>query len=168
MTHNADLLKAPQGILAVVHRRLAIIDPESGAQPLFHPPAAQLELRRHPSTECNGPGTSAQTPPHDVPSFIAFNGCLYNHRELRDTLVCDEDVSFAIDHSDTETLLAAWNAWGPDALTRFVGMFAFAIWDAQRGALVLARDRAGEKPLYFIEVPAHDDASPAAIIFGST
>lgn len=81
---------------------------------------------------------------------IAFNGEIYNHLELRKDL----ELSLAVDqwrgHSDTETLLAAVDRWGIEAaLGKLVGMFAFALWDRQRRILTLARDRLGEKPLYY-------------------
>jgi asparagine synthase (glutamine-hydrolysing) len=77
---------------------------------------------------------------------IAFNGEIYNHLELRGQLA---GVAWQ-GHSDTETLLAAIEAWGVEkTLQSVVGMFAFALWDRADRQLVLARDRMGEKPLYY-------------------
>jgi len=81
---------------------------------------------------------------------IAYNGEIYNHLDLRADLEVSGNAPAWRGHSDTETLLAAVEAWGvPGALTRSAGMFAFAIWDRQECALWLARDRFGEKPLYY-------------------
>jgi asparagine synthase (glutamine-hydrolysing) len=77
---------------------------------------------------------------------LSYNGELYNFRELRADLERD-GVRFAT-KSDTEVVLEAWRAWGPDALPRFRGMFAFALFDERRGSLVLARDPFGIKPMY--------------------
>ncbi len=77
---------------------------------------------------------------------IAFNGEIYNHLEIREEL---RDIAWR-GHSDTETLLAGIAAWGLEAtLRRCVGMFAIALWDSQERTLQLARDRFGEKPLYY-------------------
>lgn len=79
---------------------------------------------------------------------IVFNGEIYNHLELRNQLSGAHGGWNG--HSDTETLLAAIAAWGVNAaLNACVGMFAFALWDRQRRVLTLARDRLGEKPLYY-------------------
>jgi asparagine synthase (glutamine-hydrolysing) len=78
--------------------------------------------------------------------WLSYNGELYNYRELRATLQ-DKGVRF-ITHSDTEVVLEALRAWGVDALPRFRGMFAFALFDQRRGSLLLARDPLGIKPLY--------------------
>jgi len=78
---------------------------------------------------------------------ITFNGELYNYRELRSELRT-LGREFRTE-SDTEVLLEAWEQWGESAVTRFRGMFAFAIWDARTQTLFAARDRAGEKPLYY-------------------
>ena len=78
---------------------------------------------------------------------LVFNGEIYNFQVLRDELRAQGYV-FAT-HSDTEVLLNAWRAWGVDCLRRLRGMFAFALWDAGREILFIARDRFGKKPLFF-------------------
>ncbi|MBK9063686.1 MAG: asparagine synthase (glutamine-hydrolyzing) [Acidobacteria bacterium] len=103
------------------HRRLAIIDlGPGGHQPMVDP------------------GTGA---------VISFNGEIYNYRELRDELLTLGDRF--VTNSDTEVLLAAYRRWGADCLSRLNGMFAFGIFDPRDEALLLARDRAGEKPLVY-------------------
>lgn len=82
--------------------------------------------------------------------MVVFNGEIYNHSELRCELERSEETLIWRGHSDTETLLAAVASWGMEsALKKFVGMFAFALWDCQTRTLTLARDRLGEKPLYY-------------------
>lgn len=103
------------------HRRLAIIDLSSAG----HQPMLDSSLK----------------------TAIVFNGELYNFRDLRAQLE-SSGHSFKSD-SDTEVLLAAYREWGTDCLGRLNGMFAFAIYDAERQQLFLARDRAGEKPLFY-------------------
>lgn len=82
--------------------------------------------------------------------MIVFNGEIYNHQELRKEL---NNVNASISwcgHSDTETLLAGFEAWGVDRMIKkVIGMFAFALWDKQNRTLILGRDRLGEKPLYY-------------------
>jgi asparagine synthase (glutamine-hydrolysing) len=103
------------------HRRLAILD----LSPLGHQPMQD-------------PVTG---------NWIVFNGEIYNFRELRKELEA-AGVEFK-SHSDTEVILAAYRAWGDSCLTRLGGMFAFALWDAPRKRLLLARDPMGIKPLYY-------------------
>ncbi|MFO0653337.1 MAG: asparagine synthase (glutamine-hydrolyzing) [Polyangiales bacterium] len=106
--------------LALAHRRLSIVDlSAAGAQPM----------------------TS-----HSGRLTVVFNGEIYNHEAMRAALPGRAWRG----HSDTEVLLEAIDAWGLDeALRRAVGMFALALWDADRRALSFARDRMGEKPLYY-------------------
>ncbi|MCK4709402.1 MAG: asparagine synthase (glutamine-hydrolyzing) [Gammaproteobacteria bacterium] len=82
---------------------------------------------------------------------IVFNGEIYNHLELRAELEIGHAGSIQwAGHSDTETILACFACWGVEkSLKAFVGMFAIALWDKSEGILMLARDRMGEKPLYY-------------------
>ena len=102
------------------HRRLSIIDLSA---------AADQPLSKHGMT-------------------LIYNGELYNYRALRTELTAT-GVRFAT-NSDTEVVLEAWRRWGPAALHRFRGMFAFALLDTETGDLVLARDPLGIKPLYYL------------------
>ncbi len=102
------------------HRRLSIIDLSD---------AADQPLSKHGLT-------------------LVYNGELYNYKELRAELTT-RGVRFAT-RSDTEVVLEAWRSWGPEALRRFRGMFAFALLDERTGELVLARDPFGIKPLYYL------------------
>jgi asparagine synthase (glutamine-hydrolysing) len=104
---------------ALGHRRLAIIDARGGAQP-FADPAG---------------------------SVLSYNGELYNFDDLKDELRAAGAVFATV--SDTEVVLKAWMAWGPDCLKRFNGMFAFAIYDPRRDSIFLARDHLGIKPLFY-------------------
>lgn len=79
--------------------------------------------------------------------WLAYNGEVYNYLELREELR-RAGRSFVTD-CDTEVVLQAWLQWGSDCLARFNGAFAFALWDALEGRLVLARDRYGKRPLYY-------------------
>ena len=79
---------------------------------------------------------------------ICYNGELYNYKELRAEL-SRAGVAFRT-NGDTEVVLEAWRRWGPDALRRFRGMFAFAMLDEDSGSMYLARDPLGIKPLYFL------------------
>jgi asparagine synthase (glutamine-hydrolysing) len=114
------------GAVALGHRRLRIIDlSERGAQPMVD---SELGLA------------------------VVFNGCIYNHRELRRELEA-AGLRFFSD-SDTEVVLKAYRLWGEGCVERFKGMFAFAIAERDSGRLVLARDRLGVKPLYLADAAA--------------
>jgi asparagine synthase (glutamine-hydrolysing) len=79
---------------------------------------------------------------------ITFNGEIYNFKELRSELESDEPYH---SHTDTEVLLRGYRRWGLGVIDRLVGMFAFALWDSAQEQLFLARDRLGEKPLYYAD-----------------
>jgi asparagine synthase (glutamine-hydrolysing) len=106
------------------HRRLSIVDLEGGAQPMED--------------------TAKQ-------ALVTFNGEIYDHTILRRELE-KEGMRFAT-RSDTETIVAGYARWGTDIAARLHGMFAFALFDLRDGSFVLARDRAGIKPLYVAELP---------------
>jgi asparagine synthase (glutamine-hydrolysing) len=101
---------------------------------------------------------------------MTFNGEIYNHKDLRDLLSTSQHSQFSHlwrGHSDSETLLACFEAWGLEkTLQKTVGMFAIALWDTQTHTLHLARDRFGEKPLYYgWAITPSTDAT--AFLFGS-
>ncbi|MFZ0733120.1 MAG: asparagine synthase (glutamine-hydrolyzing) [Candidatus Sulfotelmatobacter sp.] len=97
----------------------------------------------------------AHQPMHDPVSgnWIVYNGEIYNFREVRAEL---ERMGASFDsHSDTEVVLKAYAQWGEQCLDRFRGMFAFAVWDAPRDRLFLARDPMGIKPLYYAQAGSY-------------
>jgi asparagine synthase (glutamine-hydrolysing) len=112
-----------QAGVGLAHRRLSIVDlSPAGHQPMASPAGRYV---------------------------ITFNGEIYNHADLRRELERQGPQVAWRGHSDTETLLAGFDAWGVKAtLQRAFGMFALGLWDKQERALILARDRLGEKPLY--------------------
>src|SRR3954462_2791370 len=114
-----------QGAMAFGHRRLSILD----LAPSSQQPMVDNEL---------GLG-------------LVFNGCIYNYRELRSELRTLGYRFFS--DGDTEVILKAYHAWGPDSVRKFSGMFAFALWERDSGRVVLVRDRLGIKPLYYAEGP---------------
>ena len=89
--------------------------------------------------------TGAQPMRSPSGNCITYNGEIYNYLELRQELGVENFTT----HSDTEVILRAYERWGADCVTKLRGMFAFAIWDANRGELFIARDRFGIKPFYF-------------------
>ncbi len=112
-----------QGRVALGHRRLKIIDlSEAGAQPMID---------------------------SDLGLAIAWNGCIYNYKDLRDELAGHGYRFFST--SDTEVLLKAYHHWGDRFVDRLFGMFAFAIVERDSGRVLLGRDRLGIKPLYLTE-----------------
>lgn len=108
------------GQVALAMSRLSIIDLSTGQQPIWN---------------------------EDGSCCIVYNGELYNYLDLRPELEAKGHVFTT--RSDTEVVLHAYEEWGAECLCRFNGMFAFAIWDGHRERLFLARDRIGEKPLYY-------------------
>ena len=107
--------------------------------------AVQLGFRRLSIIDLSA---AADQPLHKDGLTIVYNGELYNYRALRAELTA-RGVRFTT-QSDTEVALEAWRCWGPGALHRFRGMFAFALFDERTGELVLARDPFGIKPLYYL------------------
>lgn len=81
--------------------------------------------------------------------WLAFNGEIYNHADIRRELEQRGHRTWKTDHSDTEVILRAFEEWGIECIHRFRGMFAFALWDARKRELWLVRDRIGIKPLYY-------------------
>ncbi len=81
---------------------------------------------------------------------IAFNGEIYNHAEIRKELEKIGGHIWKTDHSDTETIIHAYEEWGIDCIQKFRGMFAIALWDGRKEELLLIRDRIGIKPLYYM------------------
>jgi asparagine synthase (glutamine-hydrolysing) len=114
------------------HRRLSIIDLATGDQPMRSADGALA---------------------------LSYNGEIYNFREVRGELEGFGHVFRT--ESDTEVILAAWRQWGPECLSRFNGMFAFALYDGDEDCLFLARDRLGVKPLYWTTL------SDDALVFAS-
>lgn len=125
--------------LALGHRRLSIVDLSAAGRQPMHSASGRW--------------------------VMAFNGEIYNHQTLRLELASLGAAPAWRGHSDTETLLAAVDCWGLEAtLGRCVGMFAIALWDTQTRSLTLARDRFGEKPLYYGWA---GQGQHAAFVFGS-
>jgi asparagine synthase (glutamine-hydrolysing) len=121
------------GRIALAHRRLRIIDlSEAGAQPMVDP----------------GLGLA-----------VVFNGCIYNHRELRAELEAKGYRFFST--SDTEVIAKGYHAWGDAVVEHLLGMFAFCVHERDTGRTLFARDRLGVKPLYLAE-------RPGALRFAST
>ena len=94
-------------------------------------------------------------PMHDAETgnWIVYNGEIYNFRDLRDEL--EKSGTNFVSHSDTEVVLKAYSRWGEECLTKFRGMFAFALWDARRHRLLIARDPMGIKPLYYAQAGSY-------------
>jgi asparagine synthase (glutamine-hydrolysing) len=206
--------------VALVHRRLSIIDHEGGAQPMVlargadgRPALIQptTSLRARSVSDGHDPingarsvsdGSGAFPEPdrdetprsrsglfselfgqresrderlttidatrHHDPDLLAvvFNGCIYNHRELREELEA-AGHRFHTDHADTEVLLHGWKEWRRAMLLRLRSMHAFMLWDRSLGTLLIARDRFGEKPLYY-GTNSPDAKNASLFVFSST
>jgi len=114
------------GNAALGHRRLIVVDPTGGAQPM----------------DITWQGKRA---------FLVYNGELYNTEEIRADLLTQGHEFTG--YSDTEVLLRSYLSWGKDCVKRFNGIYAFAIWDDKEQALFCARDRMGVKPFFYAPVP---------------
>lgn len=128
--HGTVLLRdsvAGETEIGLGNRRLAILD----LSPLGHQPMHHAETG----------------------NWIVYNGETYNFREVRTELE-GLGANF-VSHSDTEVILKAYAQWGEQCLTKFRGMFAFALWDAQRRRLFVARDPMGIKPLYYVRAGSY-------------
>ncbi len=106
--------------IALGHRRLSIIDLATGQQPIFS---------------------------EDKSKCVIFNGEIYNYQEIKAELVKKGHIFASA--SDTETIVHAYEEWGEECVAKLRGMFAFCIWDSRAEKVLLARDRLGEKPLFF-------------------
>jgi asparagine synthase (glutamine-hydrolysing) len=113
---------SPKSEALLVHTRLAVIDPENGAQPMFYAEGGRKLA-------------------------LVYNGELYNTAELR-ALLEARGHKFST-NTDTEAVLRAYAEWGADCLSRMNGIFAFAVWDEAARSLFIARDRIGVKPFYY-------------------
>lgn len=136
---DIGIYKGPS--IGLVHRRLAIRDLSSAG----HCPMSTPDGRFH----------------------LVFNGEIYNWRELRAEL---EVLGYTFNsHSDSEVVLVAYSVWGTDVVARLEGMFAIAIWDKHTRSLFLARDRMGEKPLYYVRTDRelYFSSSPSAVLHAS-
>lgn len=111
-------------VCRLLHTRLAIIDPEGGRQPMILPLRGETYV-------------------------MTYNGELYNMNELRQELEAEGHHFWG--HSDTEVVLHAYAEWGEGCVDRLNGIFAFAVWEKKRKRLLLARDRIGVKPLFYME-----------------
>src|SRR5581483_5587326 len=120
---DGGMWSVPRAVLG--HRRLKIIDlSEKGSQPMVD---------------------------RDLRLTTVFNGCIYNYRELRAELTT---AGYRFEsRSDTEVIAKAYHRWGAACVERFLGMFAFAVYEHDSGTVVLGRDRLGIKPLYLSETP---------------
>lgn len=120
-----------EGALAIGMRRLSVVDPAGGHQPM---------------------------PGEDGSVRVILNGEIYNHEDLRREL--EKRGHRFRTRSDTESVVHAYEQWGPECIRRMDGMFAVAVWDARTPRLLIARDRLGVKPLYVHE-------GPEGVVFGS-
>jgi asparagine synthase (glutamine-hydrolysing) len=111
----------PESQVNLGHRRLSIVDIAGGHQPMWN---------------------------KDNTLGIIFNGEIYNHKELRVELE-NLGYQFNTDHSDTEVLIYGYQEWGSDIVNKLNGMFSFCLYDKRKKILFMARDRFGEKPLYY-------------------
>ncbi len=155
--------------VALVHRRLSIIDHAGGHQPMVWgrwgggtgilPVADVQRYTARAATQDWSDAAARPTAEHGQDAratdciAVVFNGCIYNHRELRAELQRAGHV-FSTDHSDTEVLVHGWREWGDALRYHLDGMYALAIWDRASASIAVLRDDFGEKPLYTAEFGA--------------
>lgn len=120
---HAETWVSQDGKVGLGHRRLSIIDL---------------------SQEANQPFSN-----NDKSIWVVFNGEIYNHLQLRDELKALGVEQWKSHHSDTEVIVKAYEQWGIKSVEKFIGMFAFALWDENEKCVWLVRDRIGIKPLYY-------------------
>lgn len=120
--HGIEMLNFPEFQLGFAHARLSILDLTSaGHQPMIH---------------------------HETGNVIVFNGEIYNFKEIRKELTDNFNLTFKTE-SDTEVILKSFSVWGIQAVQKFIGMFAFVLYDNQEKKVYFCRDRAGVKPLFY-------------------
>lgn len=147
------------GICGVIDK--GCLSKETGnqmVQAMFHRGPDHQEVKIYPDHDCMlgharlsiiDLSAAANQPLEYNQYAIVFNGEVYNFREIREELIT-RGHQFLLD-SDTEVVLHAFAEWGKECVQRFIGMFAFAILDKEKGKLTLVRDRAGIKPFYYYE-----------------
>jgi asparagine synthase (glutamine-hydrolysing) len=144
-----DRTTRPDGTIvdiALVHRRLSIIDHAGGHQPMVHDgDRLRPDLTYQPGET---PIIASEIEPNKPIVAVVFNGCIYNHRELRAELEAAGHV-FETDHSDTEVLVHGWREWGAFLPEHLDSMDVFAVWSRTQGGILQSRDRAGQKPLSY-------------------
>lgn len=167
--------------VALVHRRLSILDHAGGHQPMLSLGLRQGVLPGHATVNLGdglGPYQSSaadellsndrQLDPEALRDRICvvFNGCIYNHRQLRAELE-QAGHRFSSDHADTEVLVHGFRAMNAGVFSQLDGMFAAAIWSSAESTLNLARDAFGEKPLWMTHVSQRDEAEGLVRAFAS-
>src|SRR6202167_313280 len=145
--------RVPADVLERATKSLAHRGPDDSGTVILHDsdqPAVEIGLgnRRLAILDLSPQGHQPMNDPA-TSNWIVYNGEVYNFLEVRAKLQ-QAGLHFR-SHSDTEVILKAYDHWGENCLSEFRGMFAFAIWDAQRHRLFVARDPMGIKPLYFYQ-----------------
>jgi asparagine synthase (glutamine-hydrolysing) len=154
VAHNARI---PDGVLERGTQSLAHRGPDDSGSIVIRdsvPDATEIGLgsRRLAILDLSPLG---HQPMHDAETgnWIVYNGEIYNFHDIRDEL--EKSGTTFVSHSDTEVLLKAYARWGEACLTKFRGMFAFALWDARRHRLFIARDPMGIKPVYYAQAGSY-------------
>lgn len=149
--------------VALVHRRLSIIDPAGGGQPMVVDGAGRL---RPDLVYAAGARPVVASEREPGVTAMVFNGCVYNHREVRAELE-GEGERFGSSHSDSEVIVRGYRRWGAPVCDVLDSMHAVALWSGQAGTVMLSRDRFGEKPLYLsVDVNATGVHAFASVALG--